>query len=789
MKALQLHYTSCRKGRSGHAGFQTRSLTPGIELAEQQEIERRGNYTPPRDAPPEPTREEIAGAFPRALRYYLLGSGRFALTLSCYQGQDYTRRFGNFFAHTLVGAGRTPPCWPIDYYEWEGWKDHLPVEEDTEEPPPLLPAVDLLAIPPAGAFALPELQIFLTEVAGRREALGAILRAILAHASAGRPVVIRDTFLNGLFWVACAQKAFARSCVGELSFSTYQHHARDCARINVTVGDTDLARDEADRRFRYFVFDFTSGQHSEVPALGGEYAGPVVRWMAEAPERLEAFHAFVDSLPGPPPLHAELRWAVLLFQVDVGEAASLTTDELRGLFEFATPCRAAPGVRNRVLGLLARAVALLAPGGSAEVYAGAWQDLLGCLRDLGREPAWGQPEARALLLLLMAAPGDPQRVAARVLAGVGADEVALATLCEQLCEQRPAAGAQQDPRRALLVGRALAQVLSSCPPKAGSQAGPGLTAAVRQRLAQRGLWSVLLGEWQAILHAAADPLEAYRRYCDEVMAPLPGMNERMGAQVAWTLSEVLPAALLARQALLWLESGAAATFPPDLAGRCVKAANHAIPLDPAEPVSAPAMQALSALAARLDVPLQPDYPGLRQAIRLARDRAAPLARLPLSRMQAWLAALDAEQYRRALDLFLLPALGKAKSGGDHHEVVCSCLVPAHRQVFQERYLALLPELLRDGGTVLLEAAVLCWCAARDVLAGAELRQGALRALVKITAGLDDAALAALLQRVDASLPAEAAQGRAFRAQVEARRASAASAWSRVKGIFTRKPEP
>ena len=80
MKALQLHYTSCRRGQSGNAGFQTRSLTPGISADEQREIERRGIYRPPRDAAPEPSAEEIGSTFPRALRCYRLESGRQALT-------------------------------------------------------------------------------------------------------------------------------------------------------------------------------------------------------------------------------------------------------------------------------------------------------------------------------------------------------------------------------------------------------------------------------------------------------------------------------------------------------------------------------------------------------------------------------------------------------------------------------------------------------------------------------------------------------------------------------------
>src|SRR5689334_15719663 len=146
MKALQLHYTSCRRGQSGNAGFQTRTLSAGIRPDEQREIERRGIYRPPRDARPDPSPEEIARDFPRALRFYRLESGRLAITLSTYVGRDYSGRWGNFFAHTLVLEAEPAKLWPIDFYEWPGWKAGLSENEDTEEVPTPLPAVDLSAL-------------------------------------------------------------------------------------------------------------------------------------------------------------------------------------------------------------------------------------------------------------------------------------------------------------------------------------------------------------------------------------------------------------------------------------------------------------------------------------------------------------------------------------------------------------------------------------------------------------------------------------------------------------------
>src|SRR5579864_3093140 len=141
MKALQLCYTSCRRGMSGNAGFQTWCQSLGIQPDERRELERRCLYRPPRDAHPEPDRDEVEHRFPIALRYFPLDGGRAALIRSCYLGRDYSGRWGNFFAHALLlrQEPRAPACWPIDYYEWAGWRDRLTPEEESASPPPALP--------------------------------------------------------------------------------------------------------------------------------------------------------------------------------------------------------------------------------------------------------------------------------------------------------------------------------------------------------------------------------------------------------------------------------------------------------------------------------------------------------------------------------------------------------------------------------------------------------------------------------------------------------------------------
>lgn len=319
MKALQMHYTSCRRGQSGHAGFQTRAVSSGLRPDEQREIERRSVYRPPRDVAPEPSAEEIAHNFPKALRFYRLDSGRWALTRSCYAGRDYSGRWGNFFAHTLVFEnGHMPPLWPIDYFEWEGWQEKLEPEQDTEQMPTPLPLVDLGEIPPSDSFSIDELRDFLAEERGRPELLVRMVRAAFLTRETSRAVVIRDRPIQALYWIAAAQKLFPPAHALELSFSTYQDDPRGCAILNATTGETDFSFDEAERRYRFFIFDLTTGEHSEVPGEDNDYPQLAARWLVEEPQKLERFCEFM-RLFNHRQLEPALVHAVHLFELSEGQ--------------------------------------------------------------------------------------------------------------------------------------------------------------------------------------------------------------------------------------------------------------------------------------------------------------------------------------------------------------------------------------------------------------------------------------------------------------------------------------
>lgn len=391
MRALQLHYTSCRRGQGAGAGFQTRALTPGILPDEQREIERRGLYRPPRDAPQEPTPEQIEAELPRSLRFYTLESGRRALTRCGYAGRDYSGRWGNYFAHTLVFEGDPPPIWPVDFYEWEGWVDRLDPADDTEAEPAPLPPVDLAEVAPGASFSLEELQAFLRERPGRTELLGRMGRAVLLHAESGRPVVVRDTPLNGLYWVACVQKLFPPRHALHLGFSSYQYDARGAAALNATTGETDFTFGETERSYQLQVFDLTTGVHSEVPAADDDYPALAAGWLAHDPGRLDAFIEFTGVFTHDRPDGA-LAHAARLFHLAGGGEGDLTGPQLSGMLEFVRS-HTLPAARGRVLGMVLRA----ARQAAGETWAPEnHASLVAFLADEAR--AGGEPAHRGLAL-------------------------------------------------------------------------------------------------------------------------------------------------------------------------------------------------------------------------------------------------------------------------------------------------------------------------------------------------------------------------------------------------------
>jgi hypothetical protein len=743
MKALQLHYTSCRRGQSGNAGFQIRALTPGIRPGEQREIERRGVYRPPHDASPEPTAEEIARDFPRAFRSWRLESGRLALTRSGYTGRDYSGRWGNFFAHTLVlENGAVPSLWPIDLYEWNDWKDALEPEQDTDQAPSPLPVVDLGSVATAESFRFAELRDFLCEQPGRTELLARMGRAVLLGLETSRSLVVRDSATNVLYWIACLQKLFPPPHAWALSSSSYQDGPRGCADLNGTTGETGFAFDESERRYRFYMFEPTAGQHSEVPEARDDYPAVASRWLAEDPGRLARFFDFMRrfNVQRPAP---DLVSAVHLFELS--EAPGTPDGErLTGMISFAARYATAQG-RAEILELLGSVGEALARPEDAE-------KLIRFLADGARET--GRPNHRELAFRtwlslvrrhvlnrgqgLEAAkatwsclPGPDSRTAALVLQDPlwREQEPAVRNLPPEVlvflfhvawtyletAGRTPAwnqpeieamvKSAASDPLgQALLAAvprqpEALAAV--SCrlaaawtPDRAGRALGRVLAAsdpaeaqAVRRHLDQEGSFEILIGEWLEIRDRARHPASAFEAYRRSVLASLPGLERKCGPRIRSALLEALPEPQRVPLAVSWLrEQAAGQRFPDELATECLKLANLAVPLDPGARDGDGLARLVAESAAVLRTMLRPDRPFLRRVLVASRDPQTSLANLRLDGVRDAVPNLRPEEYKTFLAVFLSSALGRAGTRSEHQSVLLATFAAARAPVFERFYL-------------------------------------------------------------------------------------------------------
>jgi len=366
MRALQLHYTSCRKGQTGSAGFQFRSCSEGVAAEDQREVGELGNYQVSRDLDPDASEDIIARQFPVLFRFRCLGSGRPAVIRSKYTGRDYTGRSGNFFAHSLLLEPDRLDLWPIDLYEWDGWIESLSENEDNEDPPPWLPPVDLATVTPALSFGFPELRTFLSEGKENTRLLADMIKAVFAREGSSRSLLLRARFFDGLYWIACIQKAFPRALAPYTSFSSYQFESRHCETINLSVGDTNFTFDDNEMKFQFFGFDLETGRQSEIPDLCAEYADTISDWMASGSDHLVAFHEFMRSFSYDR-LDPALVQGLRLYELKTGLLSSPSGEVLSAMVAFAGE-HAAPHCRGEFLEIFSGSLADLRGVGSVEDY-------------------------------------------------------------------------------------------------------------------------------------------------------------------------------------------------------------------------------------------------------------------------------------------------------------------------------------------------------------------------------------------------------------------------------------
>jgi len=271
MSFQQVYYTSCTTGLRGGRGFQVNAATPGLAPATLQQVERLGLYVPPVSAPLRPTPEQIAG-FPVALLYNRLADQGAVVLQSRYTGTDYSGRFGNYFAHSLVTAR---PEEDFDGLPIELWRSPLWCTQES----PSTTLGPLESAPASGEVNPSAVLAFLREN-DRMGHLPAFLTAVEQALKTRRRVIVVEHCDAIALWIAVASYALPRHHALRLTFTTYlKNPYQSDALITGTSSDSDFrfAPHELDRQF--FVFDFLGRRFTRIPEPS-EYARRVTELYA-----------------------------------------------------------------------------------------------------------------------------------------------------------------------------------------------------------------------------------------------------------------------------------------------------------------------------------------------------------------------------------------------------------------------------------------------------------------------------------------------------------------------------
>lgn len=293
MKILQLIYTSCKKGLSSGAGFQTFSMSRGITEEERREIERYGLYVPPTNLPTQPTEEEIKARFPVASRFFRLESGRFGICQSRYIGCDYSGRYGNYFSHALIFEKNGFPVYPIQWYNSPVFRDHLTeIETRLESTPPPLPPLEMEELTSALSIRFDDVMEFIDK--NGIDQVKQMVSAAISYDRDHRSLILSDLQTNIPYWIAAIQMAFPLKLVHNLTFSTYAH---DPAGMNVLISGIPRAGSrflfsDTQRNYEYYIFDFDE-QNSHVIDSEYKFTKNVDLGYTVSKESLREFHNFI----------------------------------------------------------------------------------------------------------------------------------------------------------------------------------------------------------------------------------------------------------------------------------------------------------------------------------------------------------------------------------------------------------------------------------------------------------------------------------------------------------------
>jgi hypothetical protein len=310
MSFRQVYYTSCRSGLRGSPGFQINAATAGIPDSTLQQVERLCVYVPPVSAPSRPAQDELA-AFPLSLIYQRLPEGEAVVAQARYIGADYTGRFGNYFAHSLLTT--TPEQDLGTLLPIELWR--APVWRVSESETTTLPEADKPA--PGDVISLPSVVRFLAEK-DRGSRLETLFTAAVNALLTRRRIVIVDASDAVAHLIAAICYALPRHLALQLTFNTYAKSPYQTDALVVgTTSDSDFGFAQHEIDHMVYLFDFIGDRFTQVDDLSPWSRAIAALYREGAATHLAELSAFVTAVA--PDLElADLQVAFATFTQLVG---------------------------------------------------------------------------------------------------------------------------------------------------------------------------------------------------------------------------------------------------------------------------------------------------------------------------------------------------------------------------------------------------------------------------------------------------------------------------------------
>ncbi len=265
MKIQQLLYTSCKKGLSSGAGFQTYSMSKGITEEERREIETYCVYIPPDNLPTQPTKEEIELLFPIVFSYFILKNGKYCICQGKYIGKDYSGRYGNYICHVLV-FDADYDFYPIELYKSMSFREALTLEEENTSTINYLPELEGVHL--GNVIHFESISKYLKETAAgkKNKNFRELMQCIVDFNNSGKKIVFCDHKESIPYLIGALEMALPKKLSKQFTFTTYTYSPED---VNYVVCAVDNKGSKfnfkiSQNSYKYNAFDFLDNENRNV---------------------------------------------------------------------------------------------------------------------------------------------------------------------------------------------------------------------------------------------------------------------------------------------------------------------------------------------------------------------------------------------------------------------------------------------------------------------------------------------------------------------------------------------